>query len=43
MVREFLSWWFAQLAGCLPERWGRSGAGKIDAVVIAAATKHLSY
>ena len=38
MVREFLSWWFGQLADFLPERWRRFGAGKIDAVVIAPAS-----
>src|ERR1700693_2497242 len=38
MVREFLSWWFVQLADLLPERWRRFGAGKIDAVVIDPAT-----
>ncbi len=38
MVREFLSWWFVQLADFLPERWRRFGAGKIDAVVIAPAS-----
>jgi general secretion pathway protein L len=37
MVREFFRWWLAELAAFLPERL-RNNTGKIDAIVIAAAT-----
>jgi general secretion pathway protein L len=37
MVREFFSWWLAELADLLPERW-RKRAGNVDAIILAPAT-----
>src|SRR5438094_10665858 len=35
MVRDFLSWWGGQLAGCVPEEWRRVGSSGGEALLIA--------
>lgn len=35
MVRDFLNWWGAQLADCVPEEWRRVGSSGGEALLIA--------